>query len=178
MKPQKPFSFARKTDSHHRCVRDKILRTITKKLTTKRIDWSRFQRKNVYSFSVSMTVKPKVFESMKPKSLVHACFGFKTSTNSFCVSLFHLGILKQNQRLAVTCGVITQQFKRRLVKKLTKGSLRRIVYIVEEELMQLIFFSHWKCQEAAICGDSLVASLVKNSSNPLTTLNPTVKRDG
>ena len=45
-----------------------------------------------------------------------------------------------------------------LVEKLTKGSLRRIVYIVEV-LLQLILFSHWKCQEAALCGDSLVASM-------------------
>ena len=47
----------------------------------------------------------------------------------------------------------------RLGKKLTKGSLRRNVYIVEEVLLQLILFSHWKCQEAALCGDSLVASM-------------------
>ena len=61
----------------------------------------------------------------------------------------------------VICGVMPQLFKRRPVseKKLTKGSLRRIVYIVEEVLLQLILFSHWKCQEAALCGDSLVASM-------------------
>ena len=35
------------------------------------------------------------------------------------------------------------------------------MYIVEEDkvLLQLILFSHWKCQEAALCGDSLVASM-------------------
>ena len=60
----------------------------------------------------------------------------------------------------VTCGVIPNCLKDgRLVKKLTKGSLRRIVNIVEEVLLQLILFSHWKCQEAALCGDSLVASM-------------------
>ena len=37
--------------------------------------------------------------------------------------------------------------------------MRRIVYIVEEVLVQLILFSHLECQEAALCGDSLVASM-------------------
>ena len=34
-----------------------------------------------------------------------------------------------------------------------------MVYIVEEVLVQLILFSHLECQEAALCGDSLVASM-------------------
>ena len=63
---------------------------------------------------------------------------------------------KQNQRLVMLQKCLKT---RRLVKRLTKESLRRIVYIVEEVLVQLILFSHLECQEAALCGDSLVASM-------------------
>ena len=64
----------------------------------------------------------------------------------------------------VTCGVMPKLLKKWPVK--WKNSLKEVweelfMYIVEEDkvLLQLILFSHWKCQEAALCGDSLVASM-------------------
>ena len=98
-----------------------------------------------------MTVKPKVFESIKPESFV-----LKPRRIHFVFPCFIC--FETKSEIAVPCGVINNWpvWNKANEKKISEGSLRRIV---EEVLMQLILFSHWKCQEAAICGDSLVASM-------------------
>ena len=53
-----------------------------------------------------------------------------------------------------------------------------MVYIVEEVLVQLILFSHLECQEAALCGDSLVASMGVTQDDQVAhriTVTPTTK---
>ena len=84
-------------------VKDKILRIITKKN-----DYKKFQlvklSKNVYLFSVSMTVKPKVFESMKPRPIL--CF-------------FVSSVLKQNQILS------RKRRKLKLSKKVLSSSFEK-----------------------------------------------------